>query len=234
MKRKPYKRKSRNKENVNKKSKNTRLTDIKFNKNKFIFTNSWLDKLTHPAKLNSEDSGNVVYILIRSDNCLNKMYAGETDNIKRRWMQHNCLLSGGASKVKKWIKEGYQAEPVCLIKGFKSESDALAFEMLIQKLKFKQFKQLVPDQWTYKKTKMNTRIPKYIRRLLVSLKTNRWNNYNLQICWFNTLLRPNYESLKLNVNHSECLFDDDSNDLKNSNNLSIFNGFYNNFKFIKN
>jgi len=179
----------------------------KFNSDKFEYKDSWLDHLEHPGRLHFEDCGNVVYIIARTDFTQKKLYIGETQNIKIRWDQHNCIgaSEAGAMVTREWVAEGFQAEPVCVIRGFKSLHDSLGFETLIQSLKFKQFKKSVENHWKYKKNLLNKTLHKEIRRLLVALRTNRWKNYPLQICWFHLGFRPNAVDLGLSPHQSECL-----------------------------
>ena len=67
----------------------------------------------------------VVYIL-KSHNC---SYIGMTNDIFRRWQQHNGILQGGATYTKKyndWL-------PICIIDGFKTKQEAMQCEWRLKR-----------------------------------------------------------------------------------------------------
>ncbi len=69
----------------------------------------------------------LVYI-IRSGN---RSYIGMTNDFFRRWCQHNKLLKGGAkytSKYENW-------EPICIVDGFKTKSEAMQCEWKLKRVK---------------------------------------------------------------------------------------------------
>jgi predicted GIY-YIG superfamily endonuclease len=72
----------------------------------------------------------LVYI-IKSDN--NLYYVGMTNNFFRRWLQHNCILSGGA----KYTKKGNNWYPICIIDGFKNKKEAMQCEWKLKNKKNK-------------------------------------------------------------------------------------------------
>ena len=185
---------------------NATETKPKFDFDKFQYPGSWLETLQHPPQLNEQDCGNVVYLLTRSDKDKQKLYVGETQDIANRWKQHNCIKGSeeGAEDVRQWVIDGFQAEPVCLVRGFQTMKDALCFETLVQRLRFKQFKNSIENHWKYKKDMRGKPLKTEIRRLLVALHTNRWKNHPLQICWFNLGFRPRESDLQLEAAHSEC------------------------------
>ena len=72
----------------------------------------------------------LVYI-IKSDN--NLSYVGMTNNFFRRWLQHNCLLCGGA----RYTKKGHNWFPICIIDGFKNKKEAMQCEWKLKSRKSK-------------------------------------------------------------------------------------------------
>ena len=70
----------------------------------------------------------VVYIL-KSDN---KSYIGMTNDFLRRWKQHNGYLSGGAKYTTSYKKYW---EPLCIIDGFATKSEAMQCEWRLKRKK---------------------------------------------------------------------------------------------------
>ena len=72
----------------------------------------------------------LVYI-IKSEN--NLYYVGMTNNFFRRWLQHNCILSGGA----RYTKKDVNWYPICIIDGFINKKEAMQCEWAIKSKKSK-------------------------------------------------------------------------------------------------
>ena len=68
-----------------------------------------------------------VYIL-RSNN---RSYIGMTNNFLRRWMQHNKYISGGAKYT---TSQNSYWEPLCIIDGFKTKSEAMQCEWKLKRV----------------------------------------------------------------------------------------------------
>ncbi|AYV87159.1 MAG: hypothetical protein Sylvanvirus30_1, partial [Sylvanvirus sp.] len=156
-----------------------------FNTHRYLYPGSWLERLRHPVPLHSRDCGDVVYLLTASDR-QGKLYVGFTPDIGHRWRAHNGILSGGGHAARKWTFRGCQALPVAMIQGFTSRHDALCFEKLVQKLKFKQFKQQVPYQWERQKDGTGKPLKTETRKMLVALRTKRWVTKPLKVSWFDS------------------------------------------------
>ena len=57
----------------------------------------------------------------------NKSYIGMTNDFLNRWEQHNCYKKGGAKYTTKNLQNHYW-EPICIIDGFKTKSEAMQCE----------------------------------------------------------------------------------------------------------
>lgn len=71
-------------------------------------------------------TGRPYYVYILNSLGTNRSYIGFTVNPKRRLRQHNRKIKGGAKRTKK--HKGKRWVCVCLVTGFTSKHDALAFE----------------------------------------------------------------------------------------------------------
>lgn len=74
------------------------------------------------------------YIINFNNNNINRTYNGMTNNIDKRITQHNNILSGGAKYTTNLIKKypHTQWNYICIIKGFKSKSEAMKAEWRIK------------------------------------------------------------------------------------------------------
>ncbi len=74
------------------------------------------------------------YIISFTNNNISRTYNGMTNNIERRFKQHNNMLSGGAkattSLIKKYPEDKWKS--ICIIKGFDSKSEAMKAEWRIR------------------------------------------------------------------------------------------------------
>ena len=66
----------------------------------------------------------LVYIL----KCDNLTYVGMTNDFFHRWQQHNGILSCGA----RYTKQKCNWNPICIVDGFKSMSEAMQCEWRIK------------------------------------------------------------------------------------------------------
>lgn len=69
-----------------------------------------------------------LYLLYHS--IKNRTYLGITNNLKRRWRQHNGEIKGGARATSSLLKFG-QWQPVLIVSGF-SKSNVLSIEKIIK------------------------------------------------------------------------------------------------------
>lgn len=74
-----------------------------------------------------------IYLLYHPNK--NRTYLGITNNIRRRWRQHNGEIKGGAKSTSRILKYGLW-EPVC-ISPMKDKSQALSYERKIKNLRKK-------------------------------------------------------------------------------------------------
>lgn len=168
-----------------------RIPQVGFNYDRFKLEGSWIETLTHPIPCHPQDCGAVVYVITSSD-YQGECYVGKALHLPTRWLQHSGLKDKSKSAVAagKWRARGEQPEPVCVIQGFASVSDCLAFENLVQDLNFRQFKNVVPYQWQRCKDERGKTLRLRIRKMLVALCTTRWRTQPLKILWYNTQFRP--------------------------------------------
>lgn len=70
-----------------------------------------------------------VYLLKLDHPSKNRTYTGSTNHLFRRLRQHNGELSGGA-RYTRMVSENhkYRWEPICIVRGFKTKSEACSFE----------------------------------------------------------------------------------------------------------
>ena len=71
-----------------------------------------------------------VYILKNK----NKSYIGMTNDFLNRWEQHNCYKKGGAKYTTGNLQNNYW-EPICIIDGFKTKSEAMQCEWKLKRVK---------------------------------------------------------------------------------------------------
>lgn len=64
----------------------------------------------------------------------NKSYIGMTNDFLNRWEQHNCYKKGGAKYTTGNLQDNYW-EPICIIDGFKTKSEAMQCEWRLKRVR---------------------------------------------------------------------------------------------------
>tara|TARA_B110000208_G_scaffold186658_1_gene243505 strand:- start:137 stop:571 length:435 start_codon:yes stop_codon:yes gene_type:complete len=82
------------------------------------------------------------YIILWINENKYRTYNGMTNNLDRRFKQHNNILKGGARTTTNLIKKYPNTEwkPICIISGFQTKSEAMKAEWRIRHPDFKKYK----------------------------------------------------------------------------------------------
>ena len=74
------------------------------------------------------------YIIFFKNESISRTYNGMTNNLHRRFRQHNCIIKGGAVQTSRVIKK-FPAErwkPIAIFDGFPDKSEAMRAEWRIR------------------------------------------------------------------------------------------------------
>ena len=176
---------------------------VHFNYDKYVWSQDcWLKQITHPAPVHLGDCGHLVYLVLCTYKKTPTIYVGKTNDIARRWQEHNGILAGGAEYTKNFVSRGFQWEPLATIAGFRSEGESLSCEKRCKVMALKYAKDTLAAGIKYAAPNNNNNNPKKIlhlkvRKMLTVLNqpkiAKRWDwacNTPLQLTWYKPEFKP--------------------------------------------